>query len=235
MTEIPTLYLLPGLLCDETVWRHQMEHLAGIAEVRVPDYRDCDSLVAMADRVLDDAPQRFAVAGHSMGGRVALELMRKAAGRVSHLALLDTATGPTQDSEYPKRLGWVDLARTRGMPALTDAWLPPMVHPDRLGDAALMQSLRDMVEAYTPEQFAGEIQALLERPDATPVLASVTCPTLVLCGRQDAWSTLAIHEKIMAGLVNAKVRLEVIEDCGHFAPVERPQAVTAALRRWLAS
>jgi len=233
MNETPTLFLLPGLLCDGTVWRHQMEHLSDVVEIRVPDYRDCDSLTAMADLVLEDAPERFAVAGHSMGGRVALEIMRKAGGRVSHLALIDTATGPTRDSEYPKRLGWVDLARTRGMAALTDVWLPPMVHPERIGDAALMQPLRAMVERYTPDQFAGEIRALLERPDATPVLASVTCPTLVLCGRQDAWSTLEIHEKILAGLVNAEVRLEVIEDCGHFAPIERPQAVTAALRRWL--
>lgn len=231
MTDKPTLFLLPGLLCDATVWRHQVEHLADVARVVVPDYRDCDRLAAMADRVLERAPECFAVAGHSMGGRVALEIMRKAGARVSHLALLDTAVHPTAESEYDKRLGWVDLARREGMGALVEVWLPPMVHPDRLDDTGLMQPLRAMVESFTPDQFAGEIHALLERPDATPVLATIDCPTLVLCGRQDAWSTLAIHEQMAAAITGS--RLEVIEDCGHFAPIERPEAVTRALRSWL--
>jgi pimeloyl-ACP methyl ester carboxylesterase len=231
MTEKPTLFLLPGLLCDETVWRHQMEHLSDMARVVVPDYRDCDALAAMADQVLEQAPARFAVAGHSMGGRVALEIMRKARERVTRLALLDTATHPTAESEYEKRLGWVDLARREGMGALVDVWLPPMVHPDRRDDGELMQPLRAMVEGYTPDQFAGEIRALLERPDATPVLDTITCPTLVLCGRQDAWSTLEIHEKMAAAIAGS--HLEVIEDCGHFSPIERPRAVTEALRAWL--
>ena len=233
MPDKPVLYLLPGLLCDATVWRHQAEHLADLAGVRVPDYRDCDSLTAMAGHVLNDAPESFAVAGHSMGGRVALEIMRAAGDRVTRLALLDTATHPTAESEYAKRLGWVDLAREQGMTALVETWLPPMVHPDRLGDEELMRPLRAMVEGYTPGQFAGEIRALLERPDATPVLAGITCPTLVLCGRQDAWSTLETHEKIAAAIAGSQ--LVVIEDCGHFAPIERPQAVTGALRHWLSA
>jgi pimeloyl-ACP methyl ester carboxylesterase len=233
MTDKPVLYLLPGLLCDATVWRHQVDHLVDLAEVRVPDYRDCDSLTAMAEHVLNDAPECFAVAGHSMGGRVALEIVRKARERVTHLALLDTATHPTAESEYAKRLGWVDLARREGMTALEEVWLPPMVHPDRLGDADLMQPLKAMVESYTPEQFAGEIHALLERPDATPVLAAITCPTLVLCGREDAWSTLEGHRKIAAAIAGS--RMLVIEHCGHFAPIEQPEAVTGALRDWLSA
>ena len=164
---------------------------------------------------------------------MALEIMRAAGDRVTRLALLDTATHPTAESEYAKRLGWVDLAREQGMTALVETWLPPMVHPDRLGDEELMRPLRAMVEGYTPGQFAGEIRALLERPDATPVLAGITCPTLVLCGRQDAWSTLETHEKIAAAIAGSQ--LVVIEDCGHFAPIERPQAVTSALRHWLSA
>jgi pimeloyl-ACP methyl ester carboxylesterase len=231
MAEKPALYLLPGLLCDETVWRHQVQHLADIADVTVADYRDCDAIPDMAARVLGQAPARFAVAGHSLGGRVALEIMRAAPERVTRLALLDTATGPTQHSEYEKRTGWVELARKEGMAALVQAWLPPMVHPDRITDEQLMQPLAAMIQGYTLEQFAGEIRALLQRPDATPVLAGIRCPTLVLCGRQDSWSTLEGHKKIAAAIPGS--RLVVIEDCGHMSPIEQPEAVTSALYDWL--
>ena len=112
MADKAALYLLPGLLCDETVWRHQVDHLSAIAAVTVPDYRDCDAIPDMAARVLEQAPSRFAVAGHSLGGRVALEIVRAAPERVTRLALLDTATGPARDSEYEKSTGWVELART---------------------------------------------------------------------------------------------------------------------------
>ena len=132
-----------------------------------------------------------------------------------------------------KRTGWVELARREGMVALVQAWLPPMVHPDRIIDEQLMQPLAAMIQGYTLEQFAGEIRALLQRPDATPVLASIRCPTLVLCGRQDSWSTLEGHEKIAAAIRGS--RLVIIEACGHMSPIEQPQAVTSALRDWLHS
>ena len=231
MADKAALYLLPGLLCDETVWRHQVDHLSDIAAVTVPDYRDCDAIPDMAARVLAQAPPQFAVAGHSLGGRVALEIMRVAPQRVSRLALLDTATGPARESEYEKRMGWVQLARREGTRALVQAWLPPMLHPDGMADPALLEPLGAMIEGYTPEQFAGEINALLQRPDATPLLAAISCPTLVLCGRQDNWSTLEGHERIAAGIPGS--RLVVVEDCGHMSPIEQPQAVTTALREWL--
>ena len=233
MTEKPALYLLPGLLCDETVWRHQAQHLADVADVTVADYRDCDAIPDMAARVLEQAPPRFAIAGHSLGGRVALEILRAAPERVTHLALLDTATGPARDSEYEKRMGWVELARREGMAALVEAWLPPMVHPDRIGDEQLMQPLAAMIQTYTLEQFAGEIKALLQRPDATPLLSGISCTTLVLCGRQDSWSTLEGHKEIAAAIHGS--RLVIIEGCGHMSPIEQPEAVTRALRDWLCS
>lgn len=231
MTDKPTLYLLPGLLCDETVWRHQMDHLAGLAHVVVPDYRDCDSIIAMAESVLAGTPDSFAVAGHSMGGRVALELFRLAGEQISRLALLDTATGPAAAQEREKRMGWVNLAREEGMAALADTWLPRMVHPDRHNDEALMGELKAMVEGFEREAFDSEIQALLERPDATPLLAGIDCPVLVLCGRQDSWRSPESHAEMAAAIPGAV--LEIIEECGHMAPIEQPEAVTACLRRWL--
>jgi pimeloyl-ACP methyl ester carboxylesterase len=226
------LLLLPGLLCDQTVWRAQARGLADIARPRVADYGSCDSLVEMAEHTLAQAPARFALAGHSMGARVALEIMRVAPQRVERLALLDTGIHTLQPGETGKRMRLVDLARAQGMEALCEAWLPPMVHPDRVADNAFMQPLRQMVWRYTLERFSGQIAALLTRPDPAPVLPAISCPTLIGVGRQDAWSPPAQHEPIAAAIRNS--RLVIFENAGHMAPYEAPDQVTAAMREWLA-
>lgn len=227
----PVLFLLPGLLCDAAIWRYQIEGLSDRFDVRVPDYRNCDSIAAMADEVLSGAPDRLALAGHSMGGRVALEILHQKKCFVTHVALLDTAAGPAAAAEYEKRMAWVRLAQEKGMKALADVWLPFMLHPDRYHDKILVRELEAMVQRFTLAQFAGEIQALLERPDATPVLAEITCPALVLCGRQDTWRTVEQHAELASMIPNA--RFEIVDNCGHMSTLERPVEVTACLRRFL--
>jgi pimeloyl-ACP methyl ester carboxylesterase len=112
-------------------------------------------------------------------------------------------------------------------------WAPPMVHPERLSDAHLMNAILDMISRKTPDIFAAQIKALLERPDAAPLLSGIRCPALVLCGREDSWSTLARHTEMAAMIPHS--RLVVIEQCGHMSTMERPEAVTAAMRDWLTS
>ena len=224
------LVLLPGLLCDGAAWAHQVEGLADRAEVMVGDLYGFDSIGAMAASVLAEAPARFALAGHSMGARVALEMMRQAPERISHLALLDTGIHPRQPGEVEKRGALVDLARREGMAALAAQWLPPMVHPSGV-DPATMQAMVAMVCRATPDIFAGQQRALLDRPDAAAGLDAIACPVLVGVGRQDVWSPLSQHETIAAGIEGAK--LVVFEDSGHMAPMEQPDAVTAAMRAWL--
>jgi pimeloyl-ACP methyl ester carboxylesterase len=222
-----TVFLLPGLLCDETIWSDQREALGRVAEVIVPDFRYVDSISAMAQIVLDAAPERFSVAGHSMGGRVAIEMVRMSAERVEGLALLDTGVHPRAANEESKRGELIELARAQGMAALAARWLPPMLHPDH---GALLPSLTEMVTRSTPDTFANQQRALLGRPDARSVLSGIRCPTLVLCGRQDTWSPVSQHEEIAASIPGAK--LVIVENCGHMSPVERPGAVTAAILEW---
>jgi pimeloyl-ACP methyl ester carboxylesterase len=236
MVEKLTLLLLPGLLCDADVWEPAIAELGARVVCRVPDYRNATSIGAMAERVLRDAPTRFALAGHSMGGRVALEIVRRAQERVARLALLDTgcqprAIGAAGEEETRQRQRLVDLAREQGLRAMGEEWLLGMVHPDRLTDRALMDRMLAMIERQRFEDYQGQIRALLERPDATPVLGRIGCPTLIACGRQDAWSPPARHEQ-MAALIPG-CRLDFFERCGHMAPLERPDAVAASLRRWL--
>jgi len=226
-----TLVLVPGLLCDELVWEHAVTAFAPGRQVIVPMLDTLDSIPAMAARLLADAPAHFALAGYSLGGRIALEVYRQAPQRVSRLALLDTGVHPCSAGEPARRHELVSLARSQGMRALARAWLPPMVHPARSADPAVMAPLEAMVERRTPDTFRNQVTALLNRPDATPVLATVACPTLVLCGREDQWSPLAQHEAIAAQIRGA--RLAVIDDAAHFAPFERPAPVTDQLRTWL--
>lgn len=232
------LLLLPGLACDAEVWKHQSRVLGEIAAVQVIDYGASDSIEEMARVSLERAPQKFAVAGHSMGGRVALEVFRSVPERVVGLALLDTAYKPLQpgeagEREKAERAGYVQIAETQGMRAMARTWLQKMVHPSRLTDTPLVESIVEMMGRKTPEIFTGQIKALLGRPDATPVLPAIKCPALVLCGREDAWSVLDVHRDMAARIPNA--RLVAIDTCGHMATMERPEAVTAALVEWFSS
>lgn len=233
--ERPVLMLLPGLLCDDAVWQHQREFLSGMHCV-VPSFGTCSSLTAMAEHVLATAPaERFALAGHSMGGRVALEIMRLAPQRVERLALADTGTHPVPpgeagESERDQRMTLLELARSSGMREMGCQWAPGMVHPNSVG-SEVFQSILAMIERSNPTVFEAQIQALLERPDAAEVFASVRCPTLLICGRQDAWSPLARHEAMQGMLPGS--RLVVIEDSGHMTTMEQPAAVSIALKEWL--
>jgi len=231
-----SLILLPGLMCDAAVWAPQVQQLSELADCVVADYGLCDSLVDMAQQVLADAPaSRFALAGHSMGGRVALEMMRLAPERVERLALLDTGIHPLSlgeagEKEKSGRMALVELAQQKGMRAMGLKWLPGMVHPDVLG-TVVFDSVLDMLERSSPDQFAAQIKALLCRPDAAPVLTTISCPALVLTGEQDRWSPPAQHAA-MAGAISG-ARLSIIEHCGHMATLEQPLLVGQSMRQWL--
>lgn len=233
----PTLILLPGLMCDDDVWTPLYPHLPADTPTWVPDYGMANSLTAMAALVLQQAPvERFALAGHSMGGRVALEVARLAPQRVSHLALLDTGYLPrpandTGAQEAAKRHALLEIARAQGVRAMAQTWVQGMVHPARLQDAALIESIVAMFARKSADVFAAQIEALLARPDATDVLRALTMPTLLQCGAQDAWSPPAQHEAMRTLTPHAV--LDVIADAGHMAPMERPEAVAASLSRWL--
>lgn len=228
-----TIILLPGLLCDACVWEHQVEHLGRSYEVQVPDLRHFDSIAAMARHVLEQAPARFSLAGHSMGARVALETVRMAQDRIERLALLDTGIHPVRPGEAERRQALIELGEREGMEALANVWLPPMVGKGRLdADPELNERLHAMVHRMGAAVHRGHIAALLGRPDAVAALAAVRCPVLIGVGSEDAWSPPAQHEEILAALPGSLY--VVFDGSGHMAPMEAPEAVTAALERWMA-
>lgn len=233
-----TVVFLPGLLCDRAVWEPQIAALSDRYDCIVADYGAADSLTTMAKSALEASAPRFSLVGHSMGGRVALEVMRHSPQRIARLALLDTGhrerpEGEAGEAEAAKRYRLLDSALSQSMRVMGREWLQGMIHPDRLQDRALVESILDMIGRKTPGIFAAQIRALLNRPSAEAVLRAVRCRTLVLCGRQDGWSPLPRHGE-MARMVPG-ARLAVIEDSGHMTTLERPEAVTAALESWLAA
>lgn len=227
-----TAMLLCGLLCDEVVWEAQAEALRRDYDVRILKFVEQESMEAMAEHVLRNAPDRFALAGHSMGGRVALEVMRRAAPRVDRLALLDTGfEGPAAD-EAATRAILVDQAQQHGIGSVAAAWGLPMLAPRHREDPALAQAVFDMVGRMSGPIYAAQTRALLGRPDATEVLKNIACPTLILCGMEDGWSPPERHRR-MAELAPCSI-LRLIDDCGHMSMMEQPDAVLTALRTWLA-
>jgi len=231
-TPLPQLILLPGLLNDAELWRDQIEGLADVARIWVPDLAPYATLREMAESVLAKAEPTFALAGFSMGGYVAQEIVRIAPGRVSRLALLDTRSRPEEPAETQRRHEFIKLAQTeRGFTPVTTRLLPLLMHPSRVKEAALVDVIRDMAERTGVEAYVRQQTAIIGRPDFRPHLAKISCPTLVLCGRQDALTPLADSESIAASIPGAK--LVVVEACGHMSTMERPKEVNAALRNWL--
>lgn len=230
------LLLLPGLICDQTAWQQQIDALHDIAVCTCADYGSLDSLVAMAVALLRTAPERFSIAGHSMGGRVALQVYRLAPHRVTRIALLNTgssprAAGEAGEEEARQRGELVALAQSQGMLAMLRQWLPPMIAPHRINDTVLVNSILEMMSRKTPEIFAAQVRALLARPDATAVLDQIHCPALVLTGQEDGWSTPAQHAAMAAKIAGSN--LVIVPHCGHMSMLEHPAEVSAALRDWL--
>ena len=227
----PALILLPGMPLDAALWDHQLRHLADVADPQVVELADCESIATMADKVLAAAPDRFAVAGLSMGGYVALEILRRAPQRVDRLALLDTNARPDTAEASVTRREAVALARQGRYGQVTRAALPRLIHPGRMADEGFVRSVLNQMERVGVDGYAREQEAIINRPDSRPGLAAIRCPTLVVCGRQDVLTPPALHEEMAEAIPGA--RLVLVEDCGHLSAMEQPQAVTALMRDWL--
>ena len=195
-----------------------------------------DSIVAMAEAVLRWAPPTFALAGHSMGGRVAFQILRLAPDRVTRVAVFNTGAdarppGEAGETEERGRRRLLELARSQGMRPMAVEWLKGMLPIYRQNDNPLVEEIIQMFELKSPDLFEIQMLALLGRPDATHFLRMIHCPALVLTGFDDAWSPPARHLQIAQSLPHSE--LVIVPKCGHMSTMERPDEVTAAMREWL--
>lgn len=225
-----TLVLIPGLVSDARIWAPLGRALQGRFTIHAADVTRDDRIEAMAARLLADTAGPLVAVGHSMGGRVAMDMARQAPDRLRGLVLANTGHDAQKPGEPARRQAKIDLGHA-DMAALAADWLPGMLDPARLGDAALIADLTQMVLQAGPHLHERQIRALLHRPDAAAYLPAITCPILLLTGRQDAWSPEAQHRAMAAMAPTAEVHL--IDAAGHFMPIEQPQATIAAITAWL--
>jgi len=233
----PTLILVPGLMCDETSWAPILPALSAQVACHVVSHGEADSLTQMAQQILDAAPAQFDLAGHSMGGRVALEVVRRAPERVRRLALLGTGyrakeAGEAGEKEVQGRQALLDVAQNDSIRAMAQVWVQNMVAPVRLQDEVLIEAIVQMFELKSVGIFQGQIKALLTRPDATEVLRQVRVPTLVMAGEFDAWASPQQHQDI-ADLIPATPAMHMVVGSGHMMMMEKPDAVAARFLDWL--
>lgn len=226
------LILVPGLLCDEGLWNPVLPALEPIAAVTVSDrHTRFDGISQIAEAVVDGAPPRFALAGLSMGGYVALEICRRFPDRVSRLALLDTSARPDTPEQTERRERMIALSRKGMFDQVVNTLFSLLVHADRLDDDLLKQEINSMALRLGHDVFVRQQQAIIDRIDQRPHLPAIACPTVVICGRQDGITPLDGAREMAAKIPAA--RLRIIEACGHMSTMERPEAVGSVLREWL--
>jgi pimeloyl-ACP methyl ester carboxylesterase len=229
---LPTI-LVPGLNCSARLYSEQIPALWRFGPVTVVDHRHDDTMEAIADRILAEAPPRFALVGLSMGGYIALAAAQRAPARVARLALLDSSARPESPAQTERRRPLIALAEGGRFSEVADLLFPAFVHRNRHADAALRRIVQMMAEETGPEAFVRQQRAIMTRPDCRPLLASIDCPTLVLVGDGDELTPPVLSEEIAAGIPGA--RLVTVPDCGHLSTLERPEAVNKALVEWLAA
>jgi pimeloyl-ACP methyl ester carboxylesterase len=225
------ILLVPGLGGSPRIYAPVAPALWRLGPVTVANHIRDDNMGAIARRILAEAPPRFALAGHSMGGYIAFEIMRQAPERVAKLALINTQARPDTPEATARRRGQMARALSGEYHAVLDELFPGFVHPSRRDDAALRQLAHDMGDDIGPEAFVRQQTAVIGRPDSRPSLAWIRCPTLVLSGDQDNTIPNSLSMEMAGGIPDAK--LKILQNCGHLPQVEQPQATADALVEWL--
>jgi pimeloyl-ACP methyl ester carboxylesterase len=226
------LVLVPGLLCTGDLFAAQVEALSASRACMIADHTTADTLPAIAAGILANAPPRFALAGLSMGGYIAFEMLRQAPERITKLALLDSNARADRPDQVKTRHVLMGAARSVGVRSVQGMLLKFLIHPDRLADRGLTARVLLMADGIGVAAFIRQQLAILGRPDNRPFLSHIKCPTVIVVGAEDALTPVKVAEEMHAGIAGST--LHVIPACGHLATMEAPAAVTTILRQWLA-
>jgi pimeloyl-ACP methyl ester carboxylesterase len=226
-----SVLLLPGLLEDADAFEHQLPILREVATCQVADLTRGDTIAALAQQALEEAPGGpLALVGHSMGGYVALEMVRRSPQRIDRIAFLNTHARPDSPESTENRRRLMALAE-KDFPAVIQALTPKLLAPAHQQEIGMTGRISEMALAVGKEAFARQQRAIIGRIDSRPHLASIRCPALVVAGREDQIMPVEWLQELAQGIPGA--RLEVIEACGHMSTIERPGTVARLLRSWL--
>ncbi|MBT6110336.1 MAG: alpha/beta fold hydrolase [Rhodospirillales bacterium] len=231
MDTVQHVVFLPGLLDDRAMWAHQVNGLSNSANPVMLDLVDHGSVSESAEWVLQNSPETFALVGFSMGGYVAFEILRQASHRVSKLALVSTSARADTADRIAEREQLIARAEAGDYASMVDELIPRVLHPSRADDHALIGTIREMALRIGYEAFVRQLRVIMSRPDSRMDLAGISCPTIVVVGREDVLTPPELSEEMAAGIEDSE--LVLINDCNHYTPMERPELVTNALHRWL--
>jgi pimeloyl-ACP methyl ester carboxylesterase len=224
--------LIPGLFASPRFYEKQLPVLWRHGPVTIADHTRDESMAGIARRLLETAPKRFALVGHSMGGYVAFEVLRQAPDRVVKLALLNTSARPDAPEQTEKRKSQIALAESGRFAEVPELQFPALVHPTRKNDGALLRLVKQMAEDTGPDGFVRQQKAIMSRVDSRPGLGAIKCPTFILVGDRDEVTPPDRAEEINAGVKDSQ--MVVVKDCGHLSALERPEQVADALAAWIA-
>jgi pimeloyl-ACP methyl ester carboxylesterase len=227
----PAVVFAAGQLLTQEVWAPQAAALSRDYDLRFSDHTHDETVAGMAARLLDEAPGRFHLIAHAMGGFTAFEVMRRAPERVASLVLIATLAPNDGPAQTERRQGYIRLVESGRFADVVEERIPILVHPARREDAPLLATVRRMAADTGAETFLRQQRAIMARPDSRPSLSAIACPTLLIRGAQDGITTEAHQQELLAGIPGA--RLEAIHDCGHLPTLERPVTTTRVLREWL--
>jgi pimeloyl-ACP methyl ester carboxylesterase len=223
--------LVPGLNCSLRLYEPQLPDLWRIGPVAVADHRRDETMAGIAARILAEAPPRFALAGLSMGGYIAFEMVRQAPARIAGLALLDTSARPETPEQTSRRRAQIALAREGRFGEIAEQMFAVLSRAAGNGDPRVQQFIRAMADDTGPEAFVRQQTAIMGRPDSRPTLATIRCPTLVVVGDDDKLTPPELAVEMAQGIAGA--RLKVVPECGHLSTLDQPQRLTALLASWL--
>lgn len=227
------LVLVPGLLCSERLFAPQIAALSGRTETSVADPASHDTMAAIARSILESAPASFALAGLSLGGYIAQEIIHQAPDRVERLCLLDTRARPDTAEETANRHRLLDLCAREGVVAVQRTLMPRLIRTDRIGEEPLTSEILKMAEEVGDVGFRRQMAAIMSRADYRPYLPAIRCPTTIIVGSDDVLTPPEMSQEIVSLIPDA--RLQVVGGCGHISTMECPAEVSAILLSWLTS
>lgn len=231
MRNLMPVVLVPGLLCDHALWGNQVKALSEKANFCIADTTQHDRIEAAARDILMKAPPQFALAGLSMGGYVAMEMVRQAPDRILKLALLNTSARPDTPEQRERRRLLIAMSQSGQFKGVTPRLLPMLIHPRRVTDVALTDTITAMAERVGRDAFIRQQTAILNRVDSRASLADIRVPVQVIGGEDDGITPPAIVKEIAEHIPRA--RLAIVADCGHLSPLEQPEHVTSLIEQWL--
>jgi pimeloyl-ACP methyl ester carboxylesterase len=230
-TAAKPVVLVSGQLLTAAFWAPVVGALGQRHFFIMAEHTQDDTIAGMAARLLGEAPERFDLVAHAMGGFVAFEVLRQAPERVRKLVLMSTLAPNDGPAQTARRQGYIKLVEDGNFAGVVEERIPILVHPDRRSDEDLLAIVRGMALDTGAETFLRQQRAIMGRADSRPSLGAIPCPTLLVWGREDGITTQAHQDEMLAAIPGA--RLAVVEDCGHLVTLERPEESVRILGDWL--